>query len=66
MSRNHKQYPELDNPVDLIVHTKSPQKWLLVDRETGQTYEGNDLGAWDKLVPKDTSFKDVNNVTGNL
>ena len=52
MSRNHHVYPELDNPVDLTVHTKSPQKWLLIDRETGQAYEGNAKGAWDKLIPK--------------
>jgi hypothetical protein len=52
MPRNHHVYPELEQPVDLIVHTRSPQKWLLVDRETGQVYEGNESGAWDKLVPK--------------
>lgn len=52
MSRNHHVYPELDKPVDLTIHTKSPQKWMLVDRETGQTYEGNAKGAWDKLIPK--------------
>jgi hypothetical protein len=52
MSRNHYIYPELEKPVDLVVHTKSPQKWLLIDRETGQAYEGNKTGAWDRLVPK--------------
>lgn len=52
MSRNHHIYPELQKPVSLVVHTKSPQKWLLVDRETGQTYEGNESGTWDKMFPK--------------
>jgi hypothetical protein len=52
MSRNHHTYLELENPVDLVVHTKSPQKWLLIDRETGQVYEGNKTGAWDRLAPK--------------
>lgn len=52
MSRNHHVYEELDLPVNLIIYTKSPQKWLLIDRETGQAYEGNSKGAWDKLVPK--------------
>lgn len=52
MSRNHHEYPELKYPVGLVVHTKSPQKWLLIDRETGQAYEGNESGAWDKLTPK--------------
>lgn len=42
-------YPELDAPVDLIVHTKSPEKWLLLDRETGQVYQGSPSGRWDKL-----------------
>jgi hypothetical protein len=52
MSRNHHTYTELEKPVDLIVHTKSPAKWLLIDRETGQIYEGNENGSWDKLIPK--------------
>lgn len=51
-ARDSHVYPELEKPVDLVVHTKSPEKWLLVDRETGQIYVGNDRGAWDKLVPK--------------
>jgi hypothetical protein len=33
----------------LTVYTKCPQKWILVDRETGQSYEGNNLGKWNKL-----------------
>lgn len=46
------KYPELDKPVNLIIHTKSPEKWLLVDRETGQAYQGSANGKWDKLIPK--------------
>jgi hypothetical protein len=57
MSRNHYAYPELEKPVNLVVCTKSPQKWLLIDRETGQSYEGNDRGAWDKLMPKTKESK---------
>jgi hypothetical protein len=57
MSRNHHAYPELEKPVNLVVCTKSPQKWLLIDRETGQSYEGNDRGAWDKLIPKTKESK---------
>lgn len=52
MSRNHHVYEELDYPVELKVLTKAPTKWLLVDRENGQTYVGNHNGAWDKLLPK--------------
>ena len=32
-----------EKPVDLIVHTKSPAKWLLIDLETGQEYIGSDF-----------------------
>jgi hypothetical protein len=49
--RSAKEYPELNEPVNLTVHTKSPQKWILVDRETGQVYEGSN-GYWEKLLPK--------------
>jgi hypothetical protein len=31
----------LDNAVTLSVTTKCPEKWLLVDRETGQVYQGS-------------------------
>jgi len=35
------QVYELDNPVDLVIKTKAPMKWLLIDRETGEQYIGN-------------------------
>ena len=38
-------------PVTLQVKTKSPEKWLLIDRETGQAYQGNEKGHWDRLAP---------------
>ena len=46
-----KEFEEFDKPVDLVVHTKCPDKWLLIDRETGQTYVGNLMGHWDRLDP---------------
>lgn len=49
------QYPEYDLPTMLTVVTRCPQKWLLVDRETGQTYEGTQMGTWDRLVEKNGS-----------
>jgi hypothetical protein len=49
--RFNKEYTSLDKAVDLNVHTKSPTKWILIDRETGQTYQGNDKGCWDRLDP---------------
>ena len=42
-------FNELADPVTLKVYTKAPTKWLLVDRETGETYQGNEEGAWDRL-----------------
>jgi hypothetical protein len=50
--RNHYLYKELESPVTLKIYTKSPEKWLLIDRETGQAYQGSDSGVWDKLTPK--------------
>lgn len=42
-------FPEEDEPVLLVVKTKAPTKWILIDRETGQVYGGNKDGYWDKL-----------------
>jgi hypothetical protein len=58
--RFNKEYTSLDEAVDLNVHTKSPTKWILIDRETGQTYQGNDKGCWDRLDPV---IKDSHNFT---
>jgi len=35
------QVYELEEPVELVVKTKAPMKWKLVDRETGEEYIGN-------------------------
>jgi hypothetical protein len=45
------EYQDLSDAVDLVVHTKSPSKWLLIDRETGQTFQGSKTGKWDRLDP---------------
>ena len=45
-------FPETEKDTILSVRTLSPTKWLLIDRETGQTYQGNPGGYWDKLEPK--------------
>jgi hypothetical protein len=49
MNRNGFVFKEEKNEISLIVKTLSPEKWLLVDRETGQVYQGNPGGFWDKL-----------------
>jgi len=51
------EFPETLSEVILVVQTLSPTKWLLVDRETGQVYQGSLSGNWDKLEPKLT--KDI-------
>jgi len=32
-----------DKPVDLVIHTKAPEKWKLTDLETGEEYLGSDI-----------------------
>jgi hypothetical protein len=32
-----------DKPIDLIIHTKAPQKWKIIDLETGEEYLGSDI-----------------------
>jgi hypothetical protein len=44
-------FDELDAAIELKVYTKSPNKWLLLDRETGQIFQGNPNGYWDRLDP---------------
>jgi hypothetical protein len=34
---------DYDYPIDLILHTKAPGKWKLVDLETGQEYLGSEI-----------------------
>lgn len=49
---------ELEKAIDLVVHTKCPSKWLLIDLETGQEYIGLDTpdpyGAWKRIKEKDS------------
>ncbi len=45
------EYKVFNEPVVLNIKTKRPEKWLLVDRETGQIYQGNPNGYWDRLEP---------------
>jgi hypothetical protein len=33
---NGEEVPENDNPIDLVIHTKAPGKWKLIDMETGE------------------------------
>lgn len=37
------EVPDYDHPIDLIIHTKAPGKWKLIDMETGQEYIGSEI-----------------------
>jgi hypothetical protein len=49
--RKQRLFDTFDSPVVLSVKTKSPEKWLLIDRETGQIFQGSPKGYWDRLDP---------------
>lgn len=36
---------DFSKPIDLIIHTKAPGKWKLIDLETGEEYLGCDIGT---------------------
>jgi hypothetical protein len=57
--REAKKFKEEDADVILTVRTLAPTKWLLVDRETGQVYQGSPKGYWDRLEPVIKIDKDV-------
>jgi hypothetical protein len=42
--------------MDLIIHTKAPGKWRLIDMETGQEYIGtsspHEYGCWIRVKNK--------------
>lgn len=43
------QVDDFLNATDLTVHSKCPEKWLLIDLETGQMYRGmKEPGPWGK------------------
>lgn len=54
--KDGKDVVELDFPIDLVVHTKCPEKWMLIDLETGEHYMGqNDIEKyhqWKRLERK--------------
>jgi hypothetical protein len=44
---------EFDKAIDLTIYTKCPEKWLLIDMETGQQYLGSPVpnlyGKWRRV-----------------
>jgi hypothetical protein len=53
---------EFEEAVDLTIHTKCPEKWLLIDLETGQEYMGS---AKPNLYGKWKRIKDAVNIKKN-
>jgi hypothetical protein len=51
MERDPFKFKEELKDVILTVKTLAPTKWLLMDRETGQMYQGSSKGHWDRLDP---------------
>jgi hypothetical protein len=54
-----KHFKELDKAVDLVIHTKCPSKWKLIDQETGEVYIGKDDFSdnklhWEKVLNKES------------
>ena len=47
---------EYSKAIDLTIHTKAPEKWMLIDMETGQKYIGspeiNKYGCWNRIEMK--------------
>lgn len=54
MPRQTRTFIELDEAIDLVIHTKVPAKYILIDTETGQVYKGSEKGRWDKLSQQDS------------
>jgi hypothetical protein len=48
---------ELSEPVSLSIYTRCPEKYVLIDTETGQVYKGtNDVNTF---VPSQLLWKEV-------
>jgi hypothetical protein len=47
--RNLKKFEELEKSIPLSVKTKCPEKYLLIDRETGDMFIGDPRGHWSRI-----------------
>jgi hypothetical protein len=47
--RESKNFEELEKPIPLTVKTKCPEKYLLIDRESGDMFIGDPRGHWNRL-----------------
>jgi hypothetical protein len=58
MERDPFRFKEEDQDVILTVKTLAPTKWMLLDKETGQVYQGSPKGHWDRLEPVIKEYKE--------
>ena len=52
---NGEKVKELNSPMNLIIQTKCPTKWIIEDLETGQRYRANgkeEIGKMFTLIDK--------------
>jgi len=57
--KNGKEVAELESAVTLTIKTKCPEKWILIDQETGEIYTGyatEGKHSWKKL---NSTIKDI-------
>lgn len=58
---NGKKATSYLKPIDLVIHTKAPEKWKLIDLETGQEYMGlaepNKYGLWKRISNPETDIQ---------
>lgn len=47
MSRKVIEFQELDKSVVVTIKTKCPEKYLLIDRQTGDMFIGKETGEWE-------------------
>lgn len=47
MSRKSAEFKELDSAVVVTIKTKCPEKYLLIDRETGDMFVAKETGEWE-------------------
>jgi hypothetical protein len=52
---------DYDYPIDLILHTRAPGKWKLIDLETGQEYIGSDISheSFAELLRSKVSYSKI-------
>ena len=56
----------LDTPVELVIKTKHPSKWIIVDSETGEVYEGTANSSYPQFNRLSTNKELVKEFTGKL